>query len=122
MLNTKSLKFILPEEKQVSLGVIINMSGQNCCTFKQFNLLTKPFAVITADGHTGIESTQNSSAVTFHAYSRDGQLVMSTALPQRVTVYNLQGQRIYDKMVSGSISLSLPKGIYIVNQHKYLIH
>jgi PKD repeat protein len=107
MLNTKSLKFILPEEKQVSLGVIINMSGQNCCTFKQFNLLTKPFAVITADGHTGIESTQNSSAVTFHAYSRDGQLVMSTALPQRVTVYNLQGQRIYDKMVSGSISLSI---------------
>lgn len=50
-----------------------------------------------------------------------GQLQLSSAQPVQATVVSLEGKVVWKNTVSGSVSLSLPKGVYIVNGQKVIL-
>ncbi|MBR4433171.1 MAG: PKD domain-containing protein [Bacteroidaceae bacterium] len=52
MLSNCSVSFTLPQEAQVSLGIIVNMTGQSCLSFSSFKLEGIPFEYLEAADET----------------------------------------------------------------------
>ena len=59
--DSQSLSFILTEEAEVSLGLVSNMTGQNCVTFKKFSLSKQNYELVEADNSLGHELTVDNS-------------------------------------------------------------
>ena len=59
--ESQSLSFILSEPTEVSIGILSNMSGQSCLTFKRFSLTVGDFEVIDADNSQGYELSIDNS-------------------------------------------------------------
>lgn len=55
--ESQSVSFFLTEEAEVSIGVLSNMSGSSCLTFKSFSLSKGDYEIIEADNSEGYELT-----------------------------------------------------------------
>ena len=78
---TNSVSFILTEETEVSLGILANINGRRCVTFKQFSLSAGEFESIEADNSGGHTLTVDASgwASLFLNYA--------TSIPEGVKAY-----------------------------------
>lgn len=54
---SNSLQFVLAEETEVSLGLLINLGGQSCCTISEFQLLRNDVEYHEADNANGYDLT-----------------------------------------------------------------
>ena len=54
---SNSLHFVLAEETEISLGLLINLNGKNCCTISEFQLNQSPIEMYEADGANGYDLT-----------------------------------------------------------------
>ena len=91
---TNKIEFFLEEETQVSLGLLVNITGQQCMAIESFMLERENTEYLEADGLTDIEPVVES-------IERDGDNA----------IYDLQGRRITEPQ-KGSI--------YIKNGKKFL--
>ena len=91
---SNSLFFVLPEPTEVSLGMVVNMNGQNCATFSAFNLVKYPLEQIEAlpEGIEDITLTQEKRDGTI--YDLYGRRVIR---PERGGVYIIGGQKVMVK-------------------------
>ena len=85
MLNTCSVSFMLPQEAQVSLGIIVNMVDQSCLSFSSFKLEGIPFEYLGAADET---PAYTSLAALVTACTNDGNDYHSV-------MYNSQGTAAY---------------------------
>ena len=100
LLSNGTINFTLDEEKEVSLGIIVNLTGQASFGINAFKL---EGITIEPLKPTGLEEIKNEE---LRMKNEDG------------AVYNLAGQ-----MVNGKWSMvndKLPKGVYIMNGKKIL--
>ena len=114
LLSNGTINFTLDEEKEVSLGIIVNLTGQASFGINAFKL---EGITIEPLKPTGLEEIKNEE---LRMKNEDG------------AVYNLAGQMVNGKwsmvngqwsMVNGKWSMvndKLPKGVYIVNGKKIL--
>lgn len=79
--NANVLSFVLEEETTVSLGLLINMTGNQCCTIKEFNLVRNGVEIIEADGANGYDLTVGEEGYT------SLYLPYPVAVPEGVTAY-----------------------------------
>ena len=90
---TNKIEFFLEEETQVSLGLLVNITGQQCMAIESFMLERENTEYLEADGLTDIEPV-------IETIERDGD----------DAIYDLQGRRIVEPK-KGSI--------YIKNGKKF---
>ena len=92
---TNKIEFFLEEETQVSLGLLVNITGQQCMAIESFMLERENTEYLEADGLTDIEPV-------VETIERDGD----------DAIYDLQGRKVLHPL----------KGhIYIKNGKKYLL-
>ena len=93
-----TISFTLEEEKEVSLGIIVNLTGQSSFGINAFKLEGVTIEPIMPTDPTGINTIDN------------GQLTVGN---ETDAVYDLSGRRIGAKATK--------KGVYIVNGKKVVI-
>jgi|GEM_PF-114902 len=69
MLANCSVSFTLPQPAQVSLGIIVNMTGQSCLSFSSFKLEGLPFEYLRAADET---PAYTALAALVNEYTHDG--------------------------------------------------
>ena len=55
--SVNSVSFVLTEETEVSLGLLINLPGRQCCTIAEFELLHSDIEMLEADNSNGYDLT-----------------------------------------------------------------
>jgi len=119
-LSSKSLTFILTEETEVSLGFVVNMSGQSCLTIQSIGLTTTEYRELTPVVPSGIAEIGTPKSSLLIEPSAFG-VRLTTASAQPVSIHTLQGTVLYSGILDGTTTIPLPKGIYIINQRKVLV-
>ncbi|MEG1999109.1 MAG: hypothetical protein RR015_03750, partial [Bacteroidales bacterium] len=72
----------------------------------------------------GIEEDSNvimDNAKSYSAYSANGSIYISSAITQPIRIYTITGMMLFNETFSGTRSIQLPKGIYIVNSTKVIV-
>lgn len=120
-LGDKTVSFTLTEPTTVSLGMLINMSGNNCITFNSVELYKKTF--VNLDNITGVDSNQmeDECGGIRIVTSKDG-LTIYSAKSDRIQIYTISGMKLIDEKIVGEKTYQLSKGCYIVNKQKVIIH
>ena len=117
----KEMYFVVDKDKEVSLGLLINMSGLSCLTIDHLRLERLNYRQVNAQGETtGIGQAQTTPDEGLTISVAGGKTVLTVAAPRRVSVYNVAGQLVFDSQVSSSVTLSLPAGVYIVDGRKFI--
>ena len=93
-----SINFSLDEEKEVSLGIIVNLTGQSSFGINAFKLEGVTIEPLAPSDPTGIQTIDN------------GQLTVDN---ETGAIYDLSGRRVSAK--------ANKKGVYIVNGKKVVI-
>lgn len=115
-----SVEFVLGEETEVSLGVLYNFDGYARYNISAFSLTKQDVDIIQGDGQTSIyESIRNGNVQ--EAYGRDGGIMVASQEKKNFTIYNANGQCVFNDTIHGVHFLPFDKGIYIVNGQKVLV-
>ena len=88
-------------------------------TSKTYGFVVQSQPIAIGDDVTGIGTTLADNGLQVSVDG--GQLQLSSAQPVQATVVSLEGKVVWKNTVSGSVSLSLPKGVYIVNGQKVIL-
>jgi hypothetical protein len=91
---SNKVEFVLTEETQVSLGLLVNMNGKICMTIESFTLQRENTEYLEADGLTAIEP-----------------VIETVEREMDNSIYDLQGRKVL---------LPLKGHIYIKNGKKFL--
>lgn len=86
-----SVTFTLPEETEVALGLVINMSGNSIASIQQFKLMYTPLGQLNAIGKVETDILKNGRG---ELYDLSGRRI---AQPQKGHIYIQNGQRIFVK-------------------------
>ena len=117
----KEMYFVVDKDKEVSLGLLINMSGSSCLTIDHLRLERLNYRQVNAQGEpTGIGQAETGGDESLRISVAGGKTVLTVDAPRRVSVYNVAGQLVFDSQVNGSVTLSLPAGVYVVDGRKFI--
>ena len=112
-LTAGTVSFTLTEETEVSLGIIVNLTGQSSFGINAFKLEGVTIEPLTPSDPTGIKAPTFNSQSLYSLPTREGQ---GGSLNSQF-IYDLSGRKIVNgKWLNGK----LPKGIYIQNGKKLL--
>lgn len=70
--------------------------------------------------NSGVASL-NTSNRTLDVYSREGALLLVASEAQPVAIHDVMGRCVYSQIVDGNTTVTLPKGLYIVNGKKHIV-
>ena len=99
--SSNSMTFILAEETTLSIGLVVNMSGNSCMALQKFILKTSPMATIG--------STETIPS---------GIAPMTTAPATPKGIYDLMGRQLRRNSMD---THTLAPGIYIIDGRKVVI-
>lgn len=121
-LADKEMTFVVDDEKEVSLGMLINMSGLSCLTIKELRLEQLNYRQVDANGEiTAIGQLPVDETDGLRIDVQGGKAVLTVDSPRRVRVYTVAGQLAFDREVTGSVTLNLPAGVYVADGRKFII-
>jgi PKD repeat protein len=120
-LSDKELIFSVPQDGKVSLGFVVNLSGLQCITIGSITLSQKQGDVEKGNGETSIRPTVNRTGNAVHVTVAGRNITMETLGAVPVRIYNITGGLVFSRTVSGTATLTLPKGVYIINGRKIAI-
>ncbi len=121
-LADKEVTFVVDDEKEVSVGMLINMSGQSCLTIKNLRLEQLNYRQVDAAGQpTAIGQAPTTGDEGLRIDVAGGKAVLTTDAPRRVRLYSVAGQLVFDREVTGSVTLSLPSGVYVTDGRKFIV-
>lgn len=121
-LSEKEMEFGVSAESEVSLGLLINMSGSSCLTLKDLYLEEKIFE------EYGVPSSVDQPETALNGQEQDilirtdgSKLILTTRRNQRVVIADVSGAVLFNGSVCGTREFSLQRGFYIVNGKKIMI-
>ena len=116
--SSGEVAFTLGKETTVSVGLLMNTRGSMTLTIDRFFIEKK----ISNDDFawSDIESTTDEQAVV-QVNVRRGEVELCTQAPRRVVVYSVYGAVVADEVVDGSLRLSLPRGVYLIEGTKFIV-
>lgn len=116
-LNKGSIEFTLPNETEVSLGVLYNLPAYSTSVISEFTLTRMGCNIIPADNGelTAIDEVDNNP--TTNVKPCQGGIIIS-GQGEQVSIYTIDGRLVEKLTATGSVKVSLPTGIYLVNGHK----
>lgn len=121
-LTEKEMQFGVPAESEVSLGLLINMSGSSCLTLKNLYLEEKIFEEYGTPSSAEQPETSLAGLNEDILVRVDGrQLTLTTRRNQQVVIADISGTVIFNGTVCGTRQFSLEKGFYLVNGKKIMI-
>ena len=121
-LEDRVMEFVVPEDGEVSVGMVFNLSGQSCITFSSFTLEKMAFRQIGDPTITGIEGPVSAEVDDNVQIDIDGtKVTLNTLRPERVRLFSIDGRCVFNEVVSGSRTLNLPAGIYIIKGVKFSV-
>ena len=93
---SNKIEFFLEEETQVSLGLVVNMTGKICMTIESFSLERENTEYLEADGLTAIEPVIETVKCEFDdaIYDLQGRRIIE---PQKGHIYIKNGKRFLAK-------------------------
>lgn len=111
--------FMLTEETEVSVGLLMNTRGSVNMLFKRFYLEKKE----SNDDFswTSIDDTSLSDTSKVTVNVARNYVEISTVVPYRVSIYNVYGVLVYNAVVDGTRRIELPKGIYVIDGTKFVV-
>ena len=111
------MEFGVSAESEVSLGLLINMSGSSCLTLKDLYLEEKIFE------EYGVPSSVDQPETALNGQEQDilirtdgSKLILTTRRNQRVVIADVSGAVLFNGSVCGTREFSLQRGFYIVNR------
>ncbi|MBP3470639.1 MAG: DUF5013 domain-containing protein [Paraprevotella sp.] len=113
--------FSLDKPSQVSLGMVLNVMGENTLAFSRF-YLEKLFTNVEFGG-TGIAEApadERMASGTVVEVS-DGRVCITVPSPRSIALYSLTGMSVYKGYVTNSVTIVLKPGIYILDGRKIVV-
>ena len=103
------MEFVVPEDGEVSVGMVFNLSGQSCITFSSFTLEKMAFRQIGDPTITGIEGPVSAEVDDNVQIDIDGtKVTLNTLRPERVRLFGIDGRCVFNQVISGTHTLNLP--------------
>lgn len=120
--NSQKLEFDIAEDNtNISLGVLYNMADTyQYMGIKSFNLIRYTSTTQEADGvGSAYEAVDKGLLGTFSGEVGAIRIVTNDLID--VTIYNTEGQIVFNNYVSGNKRIPMPAGIYIANGQKVIV-
>lgn len=89
-------------------------------TSKTYGFAVKSTPIAIGDDITAVENiitSQDGLQITAHG----GSIMLNSPSPINVNIYTIAGKSIWNGMVNGTTTISLPKGVYVVNGKKVML-
>lgn len=77
--------------------------------------------VYQKDGQTNTGIADAPAADDFDVYVRGDKVIVVAPETEHIRICDIQGRQIYSRNVQGNVSISLPKGAYVLNGRKVLV-
>lgn len=121
-LSEKEMEFGVSAESEVSLGLLINMSGSSCLTLKNLYLEEKIFEEYgTPTTVEQPESSLSEQKQDILVQVNGNQLILTTRRNQHIVIADVSGAVIFNGKVCGTRQFVLERGFYLVNGKKIMI-
>ncbi|MCM1108059.1 MAG: DUF5013 domain-containing protein [Clostridium sp.] len=113
--------FAVVRPSQVSVGLLMNMRGENTIAFSRFYL--EKLATNDDFAGTGILPVLRGDGLDddMQLWVNGRQLTIRVPAPRRVTLCSLSGVAVFDAVVEESVVLTLRPGIYVASGHKVVV-
>ena len=89
-------------------------------TSKNYGYIVKSMPIAIGDDITGVENVTTALEI-LHISSRGNTIILSCSKNIQVNIYNVAGKNVWNGTVCGTETVSLPKGVYIVNGKKVML-
>lgn len=117
-LDNGEVEFDLTEETTVSLGLVMNTRGEMTQRFNRFYLESK---ISNTGDATGIDAAPATDATAVSVVGKHGGITVTTPSAMAVRVVSLAGVTVANRVISGTETISLPAGLYIVAGQKVVV-
>lgn len=119
-LSGKEVAFSLKEPTTLSLGILINMSGNNCLTLDNIKLLQKSYTQLE-DLTNAIDSPSANTPSVLKLLPGNNELTVYSPSKERIIINTITGIQLVNEVMEGTKTYKLPKGVYVVNGRKVMI-
>ncbi|MBO4593725.1 MAG: PKD domain-containing protein [Bacteroidaceae bacterium] len=116
-LSDGTVNFTVGEEEDITIGLIINLTGWNAIDVNEFQLMRTPVLEVEPDEETSIyDAVDNGSIPRYTPMANAIRVVNSEMRP--MLVYTLDGRLVFNEMVEGVHIIPFAPGIYIIDGEK----
>lgn len=119
-LNKGSIRLTLPHESQISLGVLYNLPSYSASVISEFKLQRLSCEVIAAkqDDITAVQSAEQSTPHSLLTITPIKGGISLNGHNTATRIVTLDGRLIMALTINGPTTISLPNGIYLINNNK----
>ncbi|MBQ7741920.1 MAG: DUF5013 domain-containing protein [Bacteroidaceae bacterium] len=116
-LSDAKVAFTVGEEEDITIGLIINLTGWNAIDVNEFKLMRTPVTEVEPDEETNIyDAVANGSMPRYTPMANAIRVVNDKLRP--MMVYTLDGRLVFNEMVEGVHIIPFAPGIYIIDGEK----
>lgn len=108
-------------QQEVQITFTPNISGEKCYFFltdENLSVLNSTTAKVFQSG-AAVSSAETQDVISLRKSGVES-LMITTSRPTRVTISTLAGVEVFSSVIDGIVDLPLPRGLYIINQRKWL--
>ena len=88
-------------------------------TSKSYGFVIKTTPIAIGDDITGVEQMVTSNGLEIAV--ANGTIILNSTVATPVNIYTTDGKQVWQNVVSGTTSVKLPKGVYVVNGKKVIL-
>ena len=116
-LSDGKVTFTVGEEENITIGLIVNLTGWNAIDINHFTLMRTPVTEVEPDDETDIyDAVANGSVPRYTPMANAIRVVNDKMRP--MMVYTLDGRLVFNEMVEGVHIIPFAPGIYIIDGEK----
>ena len=109
--------FTVGEEEDITIGLIINLTGWNAIDINEFKLMRTPVTEVEPDDETDIYDAVANGSVPRYTPMANAIRVVNDQKRQ-MKVYTLDGRLVFNEMVEGVHIIPFAPGIYLIDGEK----
>lgn len=116
-LANNSLTFSVGEEQDITIGLIVNLTGWNAIDINEFKLMRTPMTEVEPDDQTSVYSAVKEGSMHRYTPVTNGIRVINETL-RPMKVYTVDGRLVFNEMVEGVHIIPFMPGIYLIDGEK----
>ena len=120
-LSDGTITFTVGEEEDITIGLIINLTGWNAIDISEFRLMRTPVTEVDADDETSIyDAVASGSIPRYTPMANAIRVVNQEKRPMKV--YTLDGRLVFSEDVEGVHIIPFAPGVYIIDGEKLIVN